>query len=695
MSNSSCFYSYQNLTKAFEFKLTEFEKSNFSLDPLYSPLIKSINSNKEFIFSSLENYLKSGIYTIDKIEVLEVPKSEFLTRKIAVLSLLDNIVYQAISNYSYLGLIYNNILNKEICFNPEVDLTQQAFLNKYSPYYNSYINAQMEYFNDGYVWRHFIDIEKFYDNINLESLVTTVSNVLGDSSDRDLIINFLKSLFLKCKESGIGLPQGPESSIIFATIYLKEFDQFLYELTKQYDIKVLRYQDDIVLMSKNESTAKEVGRKVIDNLKSLKLNPNSKTDLNKIDSVSILREKILKTSHPDDIGDFTNLPSTKSIKDTISKILRRNQVKDSQIRDLKYFLKVDKTISDSLAEVVYLYDKLPQVSVSITRYIFNRFDINREFINDLNDNFRKLNITSIQLFSKIWLLRSLIFINKSKNSSLIDLIFDSENHWLLNVIKIGLNGQNIKYIDLAKDTTHYELIAYGSVISDIDDKSKLIVNNISNKSNKDLSLFLWVLAKQSSIKYPHVKPDFLKFLDNEYIEENKNKKGHIKSITFNTHTYIENLNVFDPNYSITPNLPQSSSNQEYHPILNKLNEVNSKKFEPPLVVIDFENLKVSVFPDNKTEEEPFIFNNKMKKYIYIKFLIQFEDLQIGTKITNRLKYVQDFIKPNKKEDEGIDTKERFGNYISQVNRKYKFKIFSFDGNGDCFLQAKILVIGEK
>ncbi len=96
------------------------------------------------------------------------------------------------------------------------------------------------------------DIEKFFDSINHEILLSTLELRIKDQELMDLLIEVIESftsdrstLFDRC-----GVPIGNLTSQIFANVYMDVFDQFM-----KHDLKVkyyARYTDDFVIVSENK-----------------------------------------------------------------------------------------------------------------------------------------------------------------------------------------------------------------------------------------------------------------------------------------------------------------------------------------------------------------------------------------------------------------------------------------------------------
>ena len=69
----------------------------------------------------------------------------------------------------------------------------------------------LEYFNDGYLWIVDIDLEKFFDNVPQDKLMSYVGRVIHDGDTESLIRKYLKAGVMnkgKYESTEVGTPQG-------------------------------------------------------------------------------------------------------------------------------------------------------------------------------------------------------------------------------------------------------------------------------------------------------------------------------------------------------------------------------------------------------------------------------------------------------------------------------------------------------
>lgn len=105
------------------------------------------------------------------------------------------------------------------------------------------IGKVQEYLNEGYEWVVDFDIEKNFDTVNHDKLISLLREQVNDSATLHLIRSFLKSGVL---EGGLehateeGVPQGGCISPILSNVYLDKLDKEL----ESRGLRFVRYADD-------------------------------------------------------------------------------------------------------------------------------------------------------------------------------------------------------------------------------------------------------------------------------------------------------------------------------------------------------------------------------------------------------------------------------------------------------------------
>ena len=116
------------------------------------------------------------------------------------------------------------------------------------------------YLNDGYEWIVDLDIEKFFDTVNHDKLISILRERVNDSKTLHLIRAYLQAGILDkglVRSSTIGTPQGGPISVILSNIYLDKFDKEL----ESRNLRFARYADCIIFV-KSEMSANRVMKSV-------------------------------------------------------------------------------------------------------------------------------------------------------------------------------------------------------------------------------------------------------------------------------------------------------------------------------------------------------------------------------------------------------------------------------------------------
>ena len=115
----------------------------------------------------------------------------------------------------------------------------------------------LEYFNDGYTYIVDIDLEKFFDNVPQDKLMTLVHNLINDPDTESLIRKYLNAGVMikgKYEATSKGTPQGGNLSPLLSNIMLNELDKEL----EARRLHFVRYADDCVITVGSSAAANRV-----------------------------------------------------------------------------------------------------------------------------------------------------------------------------------------------------------------------------------------------------------------------------------------------------------------------------------------------------------------------------------------------------------------------------------------------------
>ena len=115
----------------------------------------------------------------------------------------------------------------------------------------------LEYFNDGYTWVVDIDLQKFFDTVCHDKLISIIMKTVHDGELVSLIRKYLISGVMEngvVSPTKVGTPQGGNLSPLLSNIMLNELDK---ELEKR-GLRFTRYADDCIIVVQSEKAANRV-----------------------------------------------------------------------------------------------------------------------------------------------------------------------------------------------------------------------------------------------------------------------------------------------------------------------------------------------------------------------------------------------------------------------------------------------------
>lgn len=216
--------SYQNVTSALE--RVERNKGSHGVDGMS---VQTLRSHLMEHWSTLRTELMKGTYLPQPVRRVEIPKPNGGVRKLGIPTVIDRFIQQAIAQ----------VLNKE--FDPS--FSKQSYGFRPNKRGHDAVRQAKLYIKEGYRWVVDIDLEKFFDKVNHDRLMRTLSHRINDPKVLRLIRRYLQSGVM---EKGLvspnteGTPQGGPLSPLLSNIVLDELDKEL----ESRGLRFVRYADD-------------------------------------------------------------------------------------------------------------------------------------------------------------------------------------------------------------------------------------------------------------------------------------------------------------------------------------------------------------------------------------------------------------------------------------------------------------------
>lgn len=218
-------------------------KGACGIDGITTEKFKEDFYNGKINFEEIKEQIRNRKYQPSPVRRVYIPKENGDKRALGIPTVLDRVIQQAIAQV--LTPIYEEQFSE----------TSYGFRPKRSC--EMAVLKLLEYFNDGYTWVVDIDLQKFFDNVCHDKLISIIMKTIHDGELVSLIRKYLVSGVMEngvVNATEIGTPQGGNLSPLLSNIMLNELDK---ELEKR-GLKFVRYADDCIIVVKSEKAANRV-----------------------------------------------------------------------------------------------------------------------------------------------------------------------------------------------------------------------------------------------------------------------------------------------------------------------------------------------------------------------------------------------------------------------------------------------------